>query len=74
MVSRISRSPHKLNLSESIISLGGVSRVRLIVCSPANEDRSNSCLSAVTWQLNELSSPSDGEAQRKTEAMTSKDR
>ena len=45
-----SKSSHKLNLNESFIVVGGVSRVRLMTCSPASDVRSNLKFPIVTWQ------------------------
>ena len=46
-----SKSAHKLNLNESTILVGGVSRVRLMTCSPERDVKSNLMLSTVTLQL-----------------------
>jgi len=46
-------SPHKSNLNESTMLLGGVSRVRLTICSPERDVRSNFVRSSsVKWQSN----------------------
>ena len=45
-----SKSAHKLNLNESTILVGGVSRVRLMTCSPERDVRSNMVFLIVTRQ------------------------
>ena len=45
-----SKSAHKLNLNESTVVEGGVSRVRVMTCSPESDVKSNMMFSVVTRQ------------------------